>query len=415
MEALDERLDSRYIGANGGALCPRRLGCRGGPSRDLDLPAHRNGPFKNNGMDIRKRCIVEITQVLRNSTLFGNLDTEVLAVVAGQLAPLYYGADELIFREGDLADCYFLIALGDVVLTKGSGIAQREICHLGAGSGFGEMGLVSDEPRSVTVCATVDTRLYRLNRDGFDALIDSEPYFARNVLHLLSGRLRSSDEVASQVLLRAHQGLIMSLSQLAESRDKETGGHLQRVRDYCVLLAKLMARHPLFEAEIDDHFIEALYHVSPLHDIGKVGIRDEVLLKPGKLTEQEYTEMKCHAEIGSRSLETVMQYCQLDMFRVAQNIVRSHHERYDGTGYPDGLTGNAIPLEARIMSLADVYDALRSRRPYKEPMGHEKAMQILLAGTNAAFDPQILPIMMENAAEFARIHDQYDGATGSPE
>jgi CRP-like cAMP-binding protein len=350
---------------------------------------------------------LDIVQILRNSVAFGNLAEEALAVIAKQVTPVLFKDGETILQEGEPGECYFLIAKGEVVLSKGNGIAQRELGRLFTHESFGEMALISTWPRSATAKAVGDTVLYRLDRTGFEVLIDAEPRFARNILQSISGRLFSADEQAAFELAAAHQGLIISLAQLAESRDPETGGHLYRVRDYCVLLAKRLSQLPKFADTLTQDYIETLYYVSPLHDIGKVGIRDEILLKPGKLTPEEFTEMKRHSEIGSKSLKTVLMYCNNKMFQIAERIVRSHHERFDGTGYPDGLSGEAIPLEARIMSLVDVYDAIRSVRPYKEALPHDTALEILHSEVNKAFDPDIAHAMLDDPDDFARIHKQY--------
>ncbi len=182
---------------------------------------------------------------------------------------------------------------------------------------------------------------------------------------------------------------VMALAKLAESRDDDTGNHLERVQVLCRMLAENLAQLPFYYGTIDRDYIYNIYHTSPLHDIGKVGIPDSILLKPGKLDEQEFDVMKEHTVIGAQTLEAVRQRYQGNVFiDMGIAIARFHHERWDGSGYPDGLAGDKIPLCARIMAVADVYDALRSRRCYKEAMPHENAVEIIrgLKGTHFAPD-----------------------------
>ncbi len=187
---------------------------------------------------------------------------------------------------------------------------------------------------------------------------------------------------------------IFSLSVLAEFRDDETGAHILRTKEYVRLLVETLVHHPDFQDRLDETSASLLYKSSPLHDIGKVGIPDSILLKPGKLTEGEFAMMKNHAIYGhevilksERALEAEE---GLSFFRFAREITISHHEKWDGSGYPAGLAGQAIPLCGRIMAVADVYDALSSKRVYKPAFSHEKVMEIMLEGRGRHFDPAIL-------------------------
>ena len=171
----------------------------------------------------------------------------------------------------------------------------------------------------------------------------------------------------------ANQGPVArwNLARLAESRDKGTGKHIERVQIYCRLLATCLREHPARQEKVNEAFIENIFRASPLHDIGKVAIRDSILLKPGPLTPSEFDEMKSHTTLGAQTLEEVQKaYPKNGFVRMGIEIARSHHERWDGTGYPHGLAGTAIPLSARIMAVADSYDAARSRRFYKPALPH---------------------------------------------
>jgi putative two-component system response regulator len=156
--------------------------------------------------------------------------------------------------------------------------------------------------------------------------------------------------------------------------------------------------------DISPAFIDNIYHAAPLHDIGKVGIPDKILLKPGKLTHEEFDIMKTHTTIGAATLEQVQaRYPGNAFVNMGIALTRSHHEKWDGTGYPDGLAGKEIPLSGRIMALADVYDALRSNRPYKEAFSHEKSVGIILSGKGSHFDPAVVDAFEACAAEFAAL------------
>lgn len=202
----------------------------------------------------------------------------------------------------------------------------------------------------------------------------------------------------------ARDATILALAKLAEHRDPETGAHLERVQCYCRLISETLARKPRYAQVITREFIETIVRSSPLHDIGKVGIPDHILLKPGKLDPEEFEIMKEHARIGGDTLRALVEQGRRHGFlQMGMEIAYNHHERFDGTGYPRGLAGEAIPLPARILALADVYDALTSRRVYKPPMPHAETKAIILAGRGRHFDPDVVSAFLERAAEFERL------------
>jgi putative two-component system response regulator len=216
-------------------------------------------------------------------------------------------------------------------------------------------------------------------------------------------------------ILRTQQVTVFSLSKLAESRDTETGAHLERMRCYAREAAKELALKPKYDAAIDSAFVESIYFASPLHDIGKVGIPDQILLKPGKLTSEEFDIMKAHARIGGDTLKAADTEAGGNSYLgMGRDIAYYHHERWDGTGYPFGLGGEDIPIEARIVALGDVYDALRSKRPYKEPFSHEKARGIILEGRGNHFDPEIVDAFLAREQQFTRIHDSFQDPDTPP-
>ena len=205
---------------------------------------------------------------------------------------------------------------------------------------------------------------------------------------------------------------IMAMATMAETRDNETGNHIRRTQNYIAALARRLQAHPRFAAELTDDNIKLLYKSAPLHDIGKVGIPDHILLKPGKLDEQEFEIMKRHTEYGRDTIRQVEQYVggSNSFLTYAREIAHSHQEKWDGSGYPDQLAGEAIPLSARLMAVADVYDALISRRVYKPPFSHADAVAIMKEGRGKHFDPDILDAFLDIEADFARIAEQYADA-----
>jgi len=217
----------------------------------------------------------------------------------------------------------------------------------------------------------------------------------------LEVRLRSGQRLMS---LEASNMTIFALAKLAESRDPETGAHLERVRGYSRALASHMSTDGPYSDQIDATFIENIYLTTPLHDIGKVAIPDYVLLKPGRLTDAEFEIMKMHTTEGAATLNSVLEVAPHASFlRVARDIALCHHERYDGSGYPRGLKGTDIPLSARIFCLADVYDALISKRVYKAAFSHDVAKNLIMEGEGTQFDPQVIAAFLQLEETFRRI------------
>jgi len=210
-------------------------------------------------------------------------------------------------------------------------------------------------------------------------------------------------------LIGAQKAIISSLAGLTEGRDPETGRHLERTRNYSVVLAKQLHKDKKYRKLITNEFIEDLYDAAPLHDIGKVGIRDAILLKESKLTNEEYEEMKKHVQIGKRLLQNTIDRFKLKQlfFIMGRDICAFHHEKYNGKGYPEGLKGEEIPLEARIFALCDAYDAIRSKRPYKDELSHEEAVRRIKSDSGEHFDPDIVDAFLKCEKEFLKINDAY--------
>ena len=220
----------------------------------------------------------------------------------------------------------------------------------------------------------------------------------------LEQRVRCQVEEISHAQLAA----IFAMSKLAESKDPETGEHLERMREYCLVLSQELARLPKYVDVITQAFNDNIYAASPLHDIGKVGIPDSVLLKPGKLTKQEWTIMKEHPSIGGVTLRAVDgQYPGNAFIGTGIEIAECHHEKWDGTGYPAGLRQENIPLVARILALGDVYDALTSRRCYKKEFSHEQSRSIIIEQSGSHFDPEVVEAFLNREDEFMRIRREF--------
>ncbi len=206
-----------------------------------------------------------------------------------------------------------------------------------------------------------------------------------------------------QAISQAQFATIYALSNLAAGRDAGSNGHLLRVQHYCRVLATGLMGSPRF-ASINDDYIDTLVAACPLHDIGNIGLPDEVLQKMGKLDDIEYDKIKDHTTVGASTLLSVSEQHKDSAFlRMAVEIVECHHERWDGTGYPFGLPGEAIPLSARIMAIADAYDALRSERSYKDALSHQHARDIIEQARGTHFDPDIVDCFLRTDAQFDAI------------
>ncbi len=243
--------------------------------------------------------------------------------------------------------------------------------------------------------------------------------------HLVKARVRNqlalklhSDHLEQLVLERTREleltqeVTIESLGTLAEYRDPETGGHIKRTKNYVRLLAEHLKDHPKYRNYLDDATIDFLYRSSPLHDIGKVGVPDAILIKPGKLTDEEFIEIKKHSVYGRNAIAVSEKRLGKKSFlQYAKIIAESHHEKWDGTGYPHGLKADDIPIPGRLMAIADVYDALISKRVYKPPFSHDKAVAIIAEGKGQHFDPDMVDAFLELEDQFRQIaleHADFD-------
>ena len=227
---------------------------------------------------------------------------------------------------------------------------------------------------------------------------------------LISSLVSARDEA-----VRAKDAIIMAMASLAETRDDETGNHIRRTQYYVRALAEALQRHPEFSDQFDEWTVDLLFKSAAVHDIGKVGIPDRILLKPGRLNEAEFAIMRTHTELGWAALaEAERNLGETGSFlRYAREIAYTHHEKWDGTGYPRRLTGEEIPISGRLMAIADAYDAIVSERVYKSARTHEEAVAVILAESGRHFDPALVAVFAEIAPEFKKIHQRFSDEAAS--
>lgn len=359
----------------------------------------------------------DLVPILRTSKLFSQTPDGVIRLIAAQLQQEFVHQGHDIVRKGDAADRMFLLASGVANVHEG----ERVIRTLVSGDGFGEMAMLDGQPRAATITALEPCWLLSLNQAAFNVLVSSRPEVSKAVLLVLTNNIRSNTEamardfelrmalerkVQDQLrdLAAGQLAMIFALSKLAESRDSDTGLHLERVREYCRILATELEQRGGIAETTAREFVELVYQASPLHDIGKVAIPDSILRKPGRLAPEEFAEMKTHAELGGRTLRQVAeQYPGNRLVSIGIEIAEGHHEKWDGSGYPRGKFGRNIPLSARIVALADVYDALTSRRPYKEPFTVDETRRLIVAGSETQFDPALVDAFVSVETEFCRV------------
>jgi putative two-component system response regulator len=267
-----------------------------------------------------------------------------------------------------------------------------------------ELGAVDFIIRPVSphiVQARVKTHLQM--KSARDFLKDKSAYLEREVAH------------RTQEIVTIQDVTMVALGSLAETRDNETGNHIRRTQHYVEALSLELKDHPRFAGFFTGGSLELIHKSAPLHDIGKVGIPDHILMKPGKLTEEEFSVMKRHTSLGHDSILRAEKLIRSDksFLRFAREIAHSHHEKWDGTGYPSSLAGDEIPVPGRLMAVADVYDALISRRVYKPAFPHEKAAAIILEGARTHFDPDVAEAFRKISGRFHEIAGRY--ADGDPQ
>ena len=292
--------------------------------------------------------------------------------------------------------------------------------------GYTVLGRLRDDPATAAIPVIFVTALDRSSDEERGLALGAVDYISKPIkpavvlarvkahLELKAARDWLQDRNAileAEVARRLQENLLIqdvsirALAHLAEIRDPETGNHLRRTQGYIRVLALHLRTHPRFAAFLTDHNIQALVKSAPLHDIGKVGIPDYILLKPGKLTPEECAIMQTHSRLGHDAIKLAERDADqpVEFLRLARDIAYYHHEKWDGSGYPVGLAGEAIPIPARLMALADVFDALVARRIYKEPLPFEQAVDVIRKGRGAHFDPAVVDAFLDHVDEFKAI------------
>ena len=277
-----------------------------------------------------------------------------------------------------------------VFLTAKSSIQDEKM-----GLEFGASDYITKPIYPPILLARVKTQLE--NKAAADFLKDHNEFLEKEI------QKRTREIVAIQDVT------IFAMASLAETRDNETGNHIRRTSNYVRVLAKKLQTHPKFKEYLTDEMINTLYKSAPLHDIWKIGIPDHILLKPGKLTPEEFEVMKTHTTLGKEAIEHAENQLgfQVDFLKTAKEIAYSHQEKYDGSGYPLGLKADEIPISARLMTVADVYDALISKRVYKESFDLNLAIEIMKDGRGTHFDPDMLDAFLEVKDEFEKIANSF--------
>jgi len=351
--------------------------------------------------------MTDIQRIMERSRLFANLTAESTKQIIERLQPISFGSTDFICREGEKGDRLFIIVEGEVAILKETAWGQRELQRMKGGEIVGEMALISRERRSASVVAITDTECLQLGEDDFKKLIDEDSRFAQRVASIVTDRLAALGQRSSDDLVHSYRALMFSLAGLAETRDPDTGAHLERTRNYCALLADLLKDHDRYRGSVTPAFIDGIYYVSPLHDIGKVAIPDSILLKPGRLTADEFDIMKTHTSIGAKALHDVLSESDQEVFHMGYRICLYHHEKWDGTGYPTGLAGEDIPVEARVMIFADIFDALLSKRVYKPAMPMDEVWEEVDRSSGTFFDPAVAATALTHRDSFEAIALKY--------
>jgi putative two-component system response regulator len=236
-------------------------------------------------------------------------------------------------------------------------------------------------------------------RDFIKKPVEKNILIHRISLHL---RISSYQAYLADSVMRLTEGFALSIANLIECRDENTGGHVQRTSRYVEILGRCLLSEDFFVEELSGPALDMIVRAAPLHDVGKIAISDRILLKPGRLTNEEFSIMKTHARVGAQLLKDMYERMPAHTYlQFARMIAAAHHERFDGKGYPDGLAGEAIPVCARIMAIADVYDALLDDRVYRKRMTHEEAVGIIIAGRGTQFDPIVVDAFDKCHSEFA--------------
>ena len=342
------------------------------------------------------------------SDLLAGLPSEALERLAERARMHELQAGQALFDEGDPGTSLFIVLHGEIQIRKGLGPDDAILATVSAGEHFGELAVFDPAPRSAAAMASAPSRLVEVDRDSLEEVLRTRPSAAIRMVGTIARSLTDAKEQLTlfnqfldkkvrerTVEVRETQlEVIRRLGRAAEYRDEDTGAHIYRMSHYAGALAKAAG----FTG--DDH--ETLMYAAPMHDVGKIGVPDRILLKPAKLDDDEWQVMKAHTIMGASMLTG----SRSAIIRLAQTIALTHHERWDGSGYPNNLAGEGIPLEARVCCLADVFDALTSERPYKKAWTFDDALEEISSQGGKMFDPELTPLFLSLRPELQEISDK---------
>ena len=348
----------------------------------------------------------KILSIISNCDLFKGLDKEIFKHIfnstSGDLKEYKKGG--LIIKQGTLASGLFVVIDGKVEINREISLyASKSLKVCGPGDFFGEMALMveSGQHNASAISMEDGTTCLEISQSFFNFIIENIPKAASLVMRNICERNNHGLESMKADLSNSFQSIINAMGKIAEYRDPDTASHLGRVSRYVTVLSQWLMAKPGFE-EINEGFVELIGISSPLHDIGKVGIPDSILFKPGKLDPDEWEIMKKHSIYGGDAIQNILaQFCYPKFLEMGRNITLYHHEKWDGSGYPEGLKGNDIPVEARIMAVADIYDALRQKRCYKDAFSHSKTKEIIFDLENNHLDGRLV-------REFANLDSTFE-------
>ncbi|MBN1233161.1 MAG: cyclic nucleotide-binding domain-containing protein [Candidatus Coatesbacteria bacterium] len=344
--------------------------------------------MKEKEMDFEK-----IAPIIRQSEIFSGLNDKEIISLCSLAEEKEYEATEIIIKQGDEASSFYMIVEGTVDVYKEQKGNFYYIHSLEPKELFGEMALVDDSPRSATVKAKTKVIVISFSRVAFHQYLAISSDAGIKILKIINKRLYNAEKQATREIIRLQDTTIFAMAKLAEGRDPNMGCHLERMREFALLIARAFKERSQRYLYMDNEFLDLLYKCAPLHDIGKIGIPDHILLKPDYLDNEEKQIMRTHTTLGAETLQKASQKPIDNYFLdMAICIALSHHERWDGSGYPQGLKGEDIPLSARIINIADVYDSLTSDRIYRKAFSHEEACKIIKENEESKFDPSILDV-----------------------
>jgi HD-GYP domain-containing protein (c-di-GMP phosphodiesterase class II) len=353
---------------------------------------------------------------LARAEMLEALPSTALRDLAGGASRRRFKAGQVVFNEGDSGNSLHVVRRGHLKVVRPTHDDRLVLDRIEPGQAFGELAVLNSAPRLASVIALEDCETIEVSKQEFERVLEEHPGAVRRMLGTLARSLTlAKEEVArhnrhlegtvrerTSDLRESQLEVVRRLSHAAESRDHNTGLHITRMTRLCSRLALAAGASP--------DMAEMLLNAAPMHDVGKIGIPDHILLKPGKLDADEWEIMKSHAAIGAELLAG----SRSPVVQMGELISLTHHEKWDGSGYPRGLKGNEIPFVARITSVCDVFDALISERPYKNAWTLEAAIEEIKADSGSHFDPELVEVFVSIFPELVSIVDEASSEAGVP-